>query len=96
MSSKLDYRRVLDEDLLLITELLQTCSVQFVARKWEVKYASITRYLHKHQTSAAKIKLEYRTRIINEQLAKGFKPLEIADMLECSADTIRLIIRKLK
>jgi hypothetical protein len=56
--------KILDEDLPLITELLETLSITDVCDKWEVKSCALNRFLYRNGTCYKDILSNYRIKIM--------------------------------
>jgi predicted DNA-binding protein (UPF0251 family) len=73
-----------NEDIELISELLETLSREEVAEKWEVSAGTLARYLNRNGTSIPKIKVAYNVRIFHKMKKTKERTEDIALFLGVS------------
>jgi len=85
--------RIPDEDLHLVTELLETLTIIQVAKKWEASAHTVCKFLKRNGTSVYEIRFKYKVRTYLELRKKGIKTKVIAEGLNTTQSHLNRVMR---
>lgn len=84
----------LQEDIHLITKLLETLTINDIAEKWDVKFHDVALFMRRNNLSSVRIRREKRIHDIMRH--PGKTAFELSILLDCDKNTITDTLRAMK